>query len=305
MLVETNQLSIWQIIETPGVTDLVLDGATQARADFGEGFQDFLPPFASDQALSAAIIQLALDAGSRIDIAKPVADFVYRGARFHAVLPFGLSDKPLLSIRVHPSKPQTVESLQASGMLASKETEWLRQQIKDKKNLVFSGPTGVGKTTLLRALLSEVTERIICIEQTPELFLASPAIALTEREANQEGVGQIELDELIVHALRMRPDRIVVGEVRSKEFRVLLQAINNGHEGTLTTLHANTLESVAERLLVLGLLGNFSTELTSRLVVQSIDYVIQLGRAGNQRVITGIGQPTMTASGLKIERVAI
>jgi pilus assembly protein CpaF len=153
--------------------------------------------------------------------------------------------------------------------------------------------------------LSEVTERIICIEQTPELFLASPAIALTEREANQEGVGQIELDELIVHALRMRPDRIVVGEVRSKEFRVLLQAINNGHEGTLTTLHANTLESVAERLLVLGLLGNFSTELTSRLVTQSIDYVIQLGRAGNQRVIAGIGQPTMTASGLKIERVTI
>ena len=158
---------------------------------------------------------------------------------------------------------------------------------------------------MLRALLSEVTERVICIEQTPELFLAPPAIALTEREANQEGVGQIELDELIIHALRMRPDRIVVGEVRSKEFRVLLQAINNGHEGTLTTLHANNLESVAERLLVLGLLGNLTADLTSRLVAQSIDYVVQLGKEGHQRVITGIGQPIMTPSGLRVQRVAI
>jgi pilus assembly protein CpaF len=303
--VEINQLSIWQIIDTPGVTDLVIDGASYARADYGFGFQDVESPFITDQDLSEAGIQLALDAGSRIDIAKPVADFVYRGARFHAILPFGLSDKPLLSIRVHPRKSQTLESLQSAGMFSNHELDWLRQQISRKKNIIFSGPTGVGKTTLLRSLLSEVTERVICIEQTPELFLAPPAIALTEREANQEGVGQIELDELIVHALRMRPDRIVVGEVRSKEFRVLLQAINNGHEGTLTTLHANNLESVAERLLVLGLLGNLTSELTSRLVSQSIDYVVQLGQKGNQRVISGIGQPIMTPTGLVVQRVAI
>ncbi len=174
-----------------------------------------------------------------------------------------------------------------------------------KKKIGVSGPSGVRKTTLLRSLLSEVNERVICIEQTPELFLAPPAIALTEREANQEGVGQIELDELIVHALRMRPDRIVVGEVRSKEFRVLLQAINNGHEGTLTTLHANNLESVADRLLVLGLLGNLTSELTSRLVSQSVDYVVQLGKKGNQSVIAGIGQPIMTPTGLVVQKVAI
>ena len=293
------------MIQTPGVTDLVIDGAGYARADYGSGFQDIESPFLTDQDLSEAIIQLALDAGSRIDIAKPVADFVYRGARFHAVLPFGFSDKPLLSIRVHPRKSQTLESLQSAGMFSNHELDWLRQQISRKKNIIFSGPTGVGKTTLLRSLLIEVTERVICIEQTPELFLAPPAIALTEREANQEGVGQIELDELIVHALRMRPDRIVVGEVRAKEFRVLLQAINNGHEGTLTTLHANNLESVAERLLVLGLLGNLTSELTSRLVSQSIDYVVQLGKKGNQRVIAGIGQPIMTPTGLVVQRVAI
>jgi pilus assembly protein CpaF len=303
--VELNQLSIWQVIETPGVTDLVIDGASYARADHGPGFQDVESPFATDRDLSEAIIQLALEAGSRIDIAKPVADFVYRGARFHAVLPFGLSDKPLLSIRVHPSKPQTLESLQASGMFSNRQLDWLRQQISNKRNMIFSGPTGVGKTTVLRSLLSEVTERVICIEQTPELFLAPLAIALTERESNQEGAGQIKLDELIVHALRMRPDRIVVGEVRSKEFRVLLQAIINGHEGTLTTLHANNLESVAERLLVLGFLGNLTSELTSRLVALSIDYVVQLEKKGNQRVIVGIGQPIMTPAGLMVQRVAI
>jgi len=156
--VEINQLSIWQVIQTPGVTDLVIDGAGYARADYGAGFQEIKSPFGTDQDLSEAIIQLSLDAGSRIDIAKPVADFVYRGARFHAVLPFGLSDKPLLSIRVHPGEPQTLESLQTSGMLSHQQLEWLRRKISQKRNIVFSGPTGVGKTTLLRALLSEVRE---------------------------------------------------------------------------------------------------------------------------------------------------
>ncbi|HAE74249.1 MAG TPA: hypothetical protein DCG44_03480, partial [Candidatus Aquiluna sp.] len=165
--VEINQLSIWQVIQSPGVTDLVIDGAGYACADYGAGFQEIESPFGTDQDLSEAIIQLSLDAGSRIDIAKPVADFVYRGARFHAVLPFGLSDKPLLSIRVHPVEPQTLESLQAAGMFSNQQLDWLRRQITHKKNIVFSGPTGVGKTTLLRALLTEVSERAICIEQTP------------------------------------------------------------------------------------------------------------------------------------------
>jgi len=296
---------IWQIIDTPGVTDLVIDGFDSARADFGEGFQDLPSLYSDDEEMSREIISLALEAGSRIDIAKPVADFVYRGARFHAVLPFGLSDKPLLSIRVHPEDSHTLDSLQHSRMASPVQVEWLSQQILSGKNIVFSGPTGVGKTTLLRAALQGSRERIICIEQTPELLLHAPAIALTEREANQEGVGQIELDELIVHALRMRPDRIVVGEVRSKEFRVLLQAINNGHRGTLTTLHASKLESVADRFLVLGLLGGFSTELTSRLVAQSIDYVVQLNRVDNHRQVSGIGRPALVGGSLVIEKLLL
>lgn len=294
---------IWQIIETPGVTDLVVDGFDSARADFGQGFQDLPALYSSDEEMTRDIISLALEAGSRIDIAKPVADFVHRGARFHAVLPFGLSTKPLLSVRIHPEDPHTLQSLQESGMASLVQVEWLRRQILNGKNIVFSGPTGVGKTTLLRAALRGSRERIICIEQTPELLLEAPAIALTEREANQEGVGQIELDELIVHALRMRPDRIVVGEVRSKEFRVLLQAINNGHRGTLTTLHASNLESVADRFLVLGLLGGFSTELTSRLVSQSIDFVVQLAKVNNLRRISGIGRPFLAGGNLIVEEV--
>lgn len=283
----------------------MIDGAGLARADFGSGFVEVSAGFESDDQLVAAIIELALEAGSRIDIAKPVADFVYRGARFHAVLPFGLSAKPLMSIRVHPLEVITLERLAASGMLTGDQAAWLQEQISLGKSMVFSGPTGVGKTTLLRALLIGLTERIICIEQTPELFLPAPAISLTEREANQEGVGQIELDELIVHSLRMRPDRIVVGEVRSKEFRVLLQAINNGHSGTLTTLHATSLESIPKRLVVLGLLSGFSVELTEQLVAQSIDYVVQLNRGDNSRQISGIGIPVLDSSGLSIKRLDI
>ena len=305
VVVQETTANLWQLIQTPGITDLVIDGSTLARADFGSGFQEVASGFESDDQLMSAIIQLALEAGSRIDIAKPVADFVLRGARFHAVLPFGLSTKPLLSIRIHPTEAKTLGDLEESGMLTDAQAIWLRQQIAGGKSMIFSGPTGVGKTTLLRSLLKNLNERIICIEQTPELFLDSPAISLTEREANQEGVGQIELDELIIHSLRMRPDRVVVGEVRSKEFRVLLQAINNGHSGTLTTLHATSLESISERLLVLGLLSGFSTELTRQLVAQSIDFVVQLERQNNHRFISGIGKPVLTGNKLEIQRLEI
>ena len=301
--IETNAL--WQIIQTPGITDLVIDGSDLTRADFGSGFQVLAPIYKSDQEMVAAIVELALEAGSRIDIAKPVADFVLQGARFHAVLPFGLCAKLLLSIRVHAPETKSLEVLQTSGMLTLTQLAWLKEQVRGGKSMVLCGPTGVGKTTLLRALLQDSKERIICIEQTPELCLPAPAISLTERQANQEGAGQIELDELIVHALRMRPDRIVVGEVRSKEFRVLLQAINNGHSGTLTSLHATSLASSAERFLVLGLLGGFATELTERLVAQSIDFVVQLGRVNGKRLVTAIGRPVLSAAGLQIERLDI
>ena len=287
-------------LATPGLNDLVFNGALHAQADFGDGLQQIESPFESDAELSQAMIAIALQAGARLDIARPISDFSIYGCRFHAVLAQGVSRLPLLSIRKHPVSPITLEHLVDVEMISSDQAAWLRRQLELRKTIVISGPTSSGKTTLLKAMLNELTERVIAIEQTPELSLSGAGLTLTERIANQEGAGAIELDELIVHALRMRPDRIVVGEVRSKELRVLLQAINNGHRGTLTTLHASSYSQVAERCLVLGLISSMPENLTSRLVASSVDYVVQLGRRSGKRFIEAIGKPELSAGQLVI-----
>ena len=140
-------------------------------------------------------------------------------------------------------------------------------------------------------------ERIICIEQTPELRLEAPAVQLYSREANQEGIGEVTLSELVTHSLRMRPDRLVIGEVRSAEFGALLQAISNGHPGSMTTLHATSLSKVADRLIILGNLSGLSSTLTSMLVANSIDYVVQLSREQSE---IEVGIPKFDGSKLEI-----
>ena len=292
-----------RILELPGLNDLVINGPRHAQADFGTGLELIDNPFLTAESLRLAMVELALEAGARLDIAKPISDFSLLGARFHAVLPSGVSPNALLSVRKHPSSAVSMDHLVQVKMLSESQALWLREQLRLGSTMLISGATSSGKTTLLRALLHELDERVIAIEQTPELFLAPPAITLTERIANQEGAGAIELDELVVHALRMRPDRIVVGEVRSKEFRVLLQAINNGHRGTMATLHASSCSMVAERCLVLGLIAGMPEALTARLVASSIDYVIQLSNSGDRRYVSAVGIPKLVAGNLVITEV--
>jgi len=289
-----------RILNIPGLNDLVINGPNHAQADFGSGLERIDNPFLTAESLRVGLVELALEAGARLDIAKPITDFSLQGARFHAVLPSAVSTNALLSVRKHASAPVSLDHLVQVQMLTERQALWLREQLRAGSTMLISGATSSGKTTLLRALLLELDERVIAIEQTPELFLYPPAITLTERIANQEGAGAIELDELVVHALRMRPDRIVVGEVRSKEFRVLLQAINNGHRGTMATLHASSCSMVAERALVLGLMAGMPETLTSRLVASSIDYVIQLSKSNDRRYMSAVGVPQLVSGNLVI-----
>jgi pilus assembly protein CpaF len=170
-----------------------------------------------------------------------------------------------------------------------------------RENIVVAGATSAGKTTLLGALIAELDERIVCIEQIPELVLTEPAISLHERPANQEGLGAISMQQLVIEALRMRPDRIVVGEIRGSEFGVLLQAMNNGHRGTMTTLHCKSLADLPNRLILLGMLSGFDRDLTGQMVSQSFDVVLQLERISGVRKLTQIGR---FGQGLKISEVA-
>lgn len=292
----------WQrLISQPNLADAVIDGFDHTYLDTGAGLVRVSNVFESNEELVQELIELGFQTGNRIDASKPIADFVIAGNRFHAVLPFGVSAKPLVSIRMHPKTKVRLDHLVEVEMLTEGQKAFLLRALAARKNLLVCGPTSAGKTTLLSALLQEIQERTICIEQIPELQLSPPAISLTERTANQEGLGAVGLQQLVIESLRMRPDRIVVGEVRGEEFGVLLQAMNNGHSGSMTTLHTKDLQSVGKRLLMLGKLSGLDPDLTIQLVLGSIDLVVQLGKVEGKRRLLQLGE--FTSNGLEIREV--
>ncbi|MEY3561686.1 MAG: Flp pilus assembly complex ATPase component TadA [Actinomycetota bacterium] len=282
--------ALGKILRLPGLTDAILNGHTHTYADTGNGLRRIANPFGSAGEMLDLLVELGYQTGNRLDMAKPISDFSISGYRFHAVLPHGTSVKPLVSIRRHPQKQIRLQHLVETGMVSQQQREYLLEALIQRKNLVICGATSAGKTTLLSALIAELDERVICIEQIPELVIVEPAISLTERVANQEGLGAITMQQLVIEALRMRPDRIVVGEVRGSEFGVLLQAMNNGHSGSMTTIHSKSLEDLPDRFSMLGQLSNLSQELTKSLVRSSIQVVVQLQNINGKRTITQIGE---------------
>lgn len=288
-----------KLLEQPDLTDLLLMGASETFVDLGRGLERAVNPFDSDDEVTAELMRLAANAGARLDIAAPLGDFTIGALRFHAVLPTGVSRIPLLSVRRHPLQQVMLSHLVEVQMFDHETLAFFEEMLSSRSNFLISGATGSGKTTLLSALLQRAGGRTICIEQLPEVKPPVPGVSLTERNANIEGRGRITTDDLLIHALRMRPDRVVVGEVRGAELRSLLQAMNNGHRGSGATIHAASLDQVADRLTLLGLLADTSSELTGRLVTGGIDWVIQLGREDRRRVVD-IGKPQLVAGQLEI-----
>lgn len=270
-----------------GATDVLISGPTQCQVDRGFGLESLEINLGTDLDLRKLAIELALEAGARVDIAKPIADFSIANLRCQVVLPFGVSNQTLISIRQHPEVQVTLDHLVQAQMLTDGQALFLTRAIQSDKTILIAGPTGSGKTTLLSALIHAANCRVVCIEQTPELNPTYPAIGLLEREANQEGAGQIGTAELLSHALRMRPDRIVIGEVRGTEFGSLLLAINNGHSA-IATLHSQSLEALPKRLSVLGLVSGFDPMVSSELM-QAVDLVIQL-QSGSSRKVSAIAR---------------
>jgi pilus assembly protein CpaF len=255
------------ILETEGLTDLVFNGHGHGFARVNGSWRA-VPSFESEEDLAAEARSLCAAGGRHIDLANPFADVQVSGLRVHAVLASGVSSKTLLSIRRHAS---TLVPL----------TSELQEIVEARKNFLISGATGSGKTTLLRSMLSKTADRIITIEDVGELELTSTsAVSLVTRQPNIEGRGEIGLEELFRQVLRMRPDRIVLGEIRGSEFGLMLQALNTGHAGSAATLHANSIDSVVPRLEGLGLLAGLGQDATRMLVATAIDYVIHLSPAG-------------------------
>ena len=281
------------------VKDVLLNGL-DCLIDRGEGLQRVRSPFSSEDSLSQALISLAFEFGARLDIASPMLDLSIGKLRLHMLLPHGICTSPSLSVRVHSNQVITLDELHQRKMISSSQLDVIRQSLEERRTIVISGATSSGKTTLLRAMLAECQERVVTIEQVPELFLTSPAVSLTARENNQEGVGQITLSDLVVQSLRMRPDRVVVGEVRRDEFIAFLQAVSNGHPGSLTTLHASSINQVPQRLILLGLLSGVSAEVTAQLVASTIDLVLQLDRQAGLRQLVAIAKPVLIDNQLQM-----
>lgn len=240
--------------------------------------------------------ELIASGGKQLDELHPCVDVtIGEGIRVHAVLPPISTTGPVLSIRLpSPHRPDFEELLRA-GMCTVKQSKLLRTYITRRKNILITGGTGSGKTTLLTALLGLVPEheRIITIEDVAEIRPKHPhRIALETRCANSEGVGEVTLDDLLREALRMKPDRIVLGECRGKEIATLFSALNTGHDGGLGTLHASELADVPQRIEALGALANLTPEVLARQAIAAIDAVVHLERSHGQYRIAAIGSLT-------------
>ena len=231
--------------------------------------------------------------GRRVDESQPMVDArLADGSRVNAIIPPLAVDGPLVSIRKFPSKTIHMARLVELGSISEEMANLLRVMIKCRRNILISGGTGSGKTTLLNALSANIdsNERIITIEDSAELQLQQPHVGRLEtRPANIEGSGEVTQRELVRNALRMRPDRIIVGEVRSGEAFDMLQAMNTGHDGSMTTVHANTARDALSR--VEQMIGMAGLEISARSIRQqiasAINVVIQVERMedGRRRVV--------------------
>ncbi|MDH6243617.1 TadA family conjugal transfer-associated ATPase [Mycobacterium sp. OTB74] len=252
------------LLRAPGTTDVLVSAPDQVWVDDGNGLRRTDIQFDDEAAVQRLAQRLALAAGRRLDDSQPWVDGQLGGlggefsVRLHAVLPPIAVAGTCLSLRVLRPASQNLSSLVSSGAIAPPAAELVDRIIDARLAFLISGGTGAGKTTLLSALLGAVDpgERIVCVEDAAELAPAHPhLVRLVARAANVEGVGDVSVRDLVRQALRMRPDRIVVGEVRGGEVVDLLAALNTGHEGGAGTVHANSPSEVPARLEALAALG--------------------------------------------------
>ena len=289
----------------PAVTDLFVNGEAGLWLDAGRGLVPAPDWHSDERGIRDLAVRLIALGGRHIDEASPCVDVrLADGIRVHAVLPPVSSTGTLLSIRLPRAERLSLDALAAGGLFgdgenAAAQLGRLRAAVLDRENLLVTGAAGSGKTTLLAALLGEApaAERIVAIEDVAELRISHPhVVALESRQANLEGAGRIGLDSLLREALRMRPDRLVLGECRGVEIRELLAALNTGHDGGAGTLHANSLADVPARLEALGALAGMSPAAVARQTVSAIGLVLHLERRDGRRRLAQVGRFTLDAA---------
>lgn len=287
------------LLEDPGISDILVNGAKSVFIEKGGKLYKTSVTFKDNQHLRNIIERIVSKVGRRIDEKSPMVDArLTDGSRVNAIIPPLALDGPSLSIRKFKQDAGSLESLLKWGALTKEMAETLSMAVKARLNVVISGGTGAGKTTLLNSLSSQIPndERIITIEDSAELALQQEHIVRLEtRPPNIEGTGQITARDLVINALRMRPDRIVIGECRGAETLDMLQAMNTGHDGSLTTLHANSPRDALSRLETMVMYSGIDLpekNIKSQ-ICSAIDIIIQVSRLQDgSRKVTSVSEIT-------------
>ena len=281
-------LSTWAV--SPGVTDILVNGSREVWIDDAEGLRFTGFVFDSEAAVRRLAVRLAATASRRIDDASPWVDArLPNGMRLHAILHPLSRGGSAISLRLPASTPFTLDDLECKKMFDATTRRKLLKLVRSGEPLLLSGGTGTGKTTLLSALLAEAPkhERIVVAEDSAELTITHPHVVYLEgRPPNIEGAGAVTLRDLVKQSLRMRPDRLIVGEVRGAEVLDLLNALNTGHSGGAATVHANSASDALVRLELLALQAGLGREAAQTAIATAFRTVIHIERGsdGKRRV---------------------
>jgi pilus assembly protein CpaF len=276
------------LLRDPAVTDVMVNGADDVHVERDGVLVRASVAFDDDEHLRRTLARTLGPLGVRLDRAHPFADAVLPGGiRLHAILP-PLAERPTVTLRRVPAVIPSWDELAGSGTVPAELRGVLVAAVTERRNLAVCGRAGVGKTTLLARLLAEVgDDRVVVIEDAPELSRpAAHTVHLRTREATPDGIGRCDVAMLVRNSLRMRPDRLVVGEVRGIEVADLLQAMNTGHDGSMTTVHANGADEALVRLEGMALLAGVPLEAARAQVGAALDLLVAMDRSpeGHRRV---------------------
>ncbi|MDO5698121.1 MAG: TadA family conjugal transfer-associated ATPase [Dermatophilus congolensis] len=293
------------VVALPQVTDVLVNGTDGVWIDRGNGLELVSVEMGDAANVRRLAVRLAGLADRRLDEASPYVDGLLPGGiRLHAVLPPLVDQAAHISLRVPRSDVVSLDRLVELGSLPESWLPVMQAVISQRLSFVISGGTGTGKTTLLAGLLALVSEdeRILVVEDVRELAVRHPhVVRLQARPANVEGAGAVDLVALVRQSLRMRPDRLVVGEVRGAEVREMLTALNTGHEGGCGTIHANSDRDVVARFEALGALAGMSPVAVRSQLGSAISVVVHLRRTRSQRCVASIGVLEASADGLVVQ----
>jgi pilus assembly protein CpaF len=298
-----------ELLADPSVEEVMVNGHREVYVERAGRIERSAIGFPSEQALRDAIERVLAPLGRRVDELSPMVDArLADGSRVNVVIPPLAVDGPAVSIRRFTAARPDPEALVASGTLTPAVRDTLAEAVRSRRSVLISGGTGSGKTTLLNALSTfvEESERVVTIEDAAELRLRQPhVVRLESRPASVEGRGEVTIRDLLRNALRMRPDRIVIGEVRGPEALDLLTALNTGHDGALSTVHANSPEDAVRRLETLALMAGIGlphAAIRDQLGC-GLELIAHLERDGPRRVLTALAEVESFAGGVGVREV--